>query len=278
MRHQSLFVATTVALTLGLGGCGIFNRFSGGDPGAVGDQPADAPPAEIQPVEAPPADGTPIQGTAPDGTPVEGAAPAPLGDPTAEAPLPVGSVPLDLIASTDPEARAQQVMRDRPDPFAVLPTTPTVEIPVEEAAASPNAPGSPNAANPGAVNGPGGAPPGTLAPVPDLVPGQQAEPLPPPPPPQPEIARAVEVTGVVQIGSVPYAILQAPNEPHSRYVRAGQRLSNGQVLVKRIEMGVEPVVILEQFGIEVVRNIGAESEPDAAPETTAQGTPSRPVS
>ncbi|MGF1499171.1 MAG: hypothetical protein ACFB8W_20440 [Elainellaceae cyanobacterium] len=267
----------TAALTLSLGGCGLFNQSPGDDPGAVGDLPADAPPTAVEPVEAPPTDATAPEEAAADGTPLDaGVAPETFGDPTIEEAPPVGSIPLDLIASTDPEARAQQVMRDRPDPFAVLPTTPTVEIPVEEqpspgpTGTTPNAPGSPNAANAPGANAPGGtAPSGELAPVPELVP---EEPAPPPPPPQPEIARAVEVTGVVQIGSVPYAILQAPNEPHSRYVRAGQRLSNGQVLVKRIEMGVEPVVILEQFGIEVVRNIGAEGSPDAAPETTARGT------
>jgi hypothetical protein len=48
-----------------------------------------------------------------------------------------------------------------------------------------------------------------------------------------------------------------PEETTSRYVQAGQRLANG-VLVKRIEMnqGINPVVILEQNGIEVVRTVG----------------------
>jgi hypothetical protein len=69
----------------------------------------------------------------------------------------------------------------------------------------------------------------------------------------------------VQIGGTPYAIVTAPNEPTSRYVRAGQRLSNGQVLVRRIEMntGIEPVVVLEQFGVEVVRSIGEGGAPGA---------------
>ena len=75
--------------------------------------------------------------------------------------------------------------------------------------------------------------------------------------PEPTQARGVEVTGVVEVGGVPMAIVKVPNEP-ARYVREGQRIANGQVLVKRIEMnrGPEPVVILEQYGIEVARGVG----------------------
>ncbi|MBW4571663.1 MAG: hypothetical protein KME31_27690 [Tolypothrix carrinoi HA7290-LM1] len=96
-----------------------------------------------------------------------------------------------------------------------------------------------------------------------------------PPPVQPELARAVLVTGVVLIGQEPQAIIKVPNEPTSRYVLAGQRLANG-VLVKRIEMneGSNPVVIFEQYGMEVARNVG-ESPINAASPTT---TPQNPVS
>ncbi|MDJ0735140.1 MAG: hypothetical protein QNJ47_13920 [Nostocaceae cyanobacterium] len=78
-----------------------------------------------------------------------------------------------------------------------------------------------------------------------------------PPPPEPELARAVEVTGVVQIGQQTQAIIKVPNEATSRYVQPGQRLANG-LLVKRIEMNQssEPTVILEQYGIEVARMVG----------------------
>lgn len=96
-----------------------------------------------------------------------------------------------------------------------------------------------------------------------------------PPPVQPELARAVLVTGVVLIGQEPQAIIKVPNEPTSRYVQAGQRLANG-VLVKRIEMneGSNPVVILEQYGMEVARTVG-ESPINVASPTT---TPENPVS
>ena len=108
-----------------------------------------------------------------------------------------------------------------------------------------NTSGRPNNAN---ANAPLPPPPPTL---PGLVPEL-------PPLPEPEIARAIAVTGVVQAGGRTNAIVQVPNEPTSRYVQAGQRLANGQVLVKRIELnrGPTPVVILEQYGIEVARGVG----------------------
>lgn len=83
----------------------------------------------------------------------------------------------------------------------------------------------------------------------------------------------MRVTGVVQVGDSTYAIVNAPNEPTSRYVQAGQRLSNGQVLVRRIETGgAEPRVVLEQYGIEVDRAVG-EGGP-ASPSAPAAAAPS----
>ena len=156
----------------------------------------------------------------------------------------IGTLPIDLIPSTPPDDRAAQVSRERSDPFALLPTAPVVDIPVPEEIEQ-----------------------GELAPIPELVPGQPIA----PPQPIPEIARAIAVTGVVQLGNVPYAIVDAPNEPHSRYVREGQFLSNGEVLVKRINVnpGGEPVVIFEQFGIEVATTVGSGGIPDDPTATAA---------
>ncbi|MFM6756328.1 MAG: hypothetical protein ACKPJ4_18365, partial [Dolichospermum sp.] len=91
-----------------------------------------------------------------------------------------------------------------------------------------------------------------------------------PPAPQPKIAQAVVVTGIVLIGEVPQAIIKAPNEPTSRYVQPGQRLMNG-VLVKRIEMrqGSNPTVILEQYGIEVIKQVGEKPVEESQPVTKA---------
>jgi hypothetical protein len=88
------------------------------------------------------------------------------------------------------------------------------------------------------------------------------------------LARAVQVTGVVQVGDQVYAIVNAPNEPTSRYVQEGQRLAGGQVLVRRIEMNrAEPVVILEQNGVEVVRAVGEGGAPVPAAGSPAAVSP-----
>jgi hypothetical protein len=95
-----------------------------------------------------------------------------------------------------------------------------------------------------------------------------------PPPAQPELARAVLVTGVVLISKEPQAIIKVPDEPTSRYVEAGQRLANG-VLVKRIEMnqGYNPIVILEQYGIEVAKMVGEGAVNPTPSAASASGNP-----
>jgi hypothetical protein len=207
--------------------------------------------------------------------------------------LPAGTLPPELIASTNPQQRVQAVQRNRPDPFAQVTVTPVViESPNRDGATSrpfvtpagqgvrvpPLATGrapspSVGGGQSGTASGAGASTrPGQLAPVPNLtgqaLNGQSQRPAAPPPPPQPDVARAVKVMGVIQIGNTAHAIVQAPNEPTSRYVRVGQRLSNGQVLVKRIEMNrgaEEPVVVLEQYGVEVPIAVG-QGGPPTAPE------------
>jgi len=81
---------------------------------------------------------------------------------------------------------------------------------------------------------------------------------PPPPPPSTELATGTEVSGVVKVGNETQVIVKVPNEPTSRYVKIGQRLSNGQVLVKRVDLkeGADPIVILEENGVEVAKAVG----------------------
>lgn len=95
-----------------------------------------------------------------------------------------------------------------------------------------------------------------------------------PPPPQPELAKAVLVKGIVLVGKEAEAIIKVPTEPNSRYVQPGQRLANG-VLIKRIEMneGSNPVVILEQYGIEVARMVGEGPSSPTPPPTPSGGNP-----
>lgn len=271
-----LHILLVTGLAIGLSSCDTISGLLPGESSDDANLTDDGSPvasADPNAVETDPADGTtPDPAAGPDDAtpdvPVDGSVPAEgFGDPVVEESTPVGNVPLDLITSTDPEERIRLVQRDRPDPFDILRTTPTVEVP-EEVLNPPAAP-SPATPSPATPSAPEPSPPEDveLAPIPDLVP------FVPPPPPQPETARAVTVTGVVQIGTVPYAIVNAPNEPHSRYVRSGQFLSNGQVLVKRINMspgGVDPVVILEEFGIEVARQVGS---PGARPESAGADAP-----
>lgn len=80
----------------------------------------------------------------------------------------------------------------------------------------------------------------------------------PPPPPDTKAAESTKVTGTVEISGTIYAIISAFDEPTSRYVRAGQMISNGKVLVKRIDTNAEPpIVVLQQNGVEVLRPVGA---------------------
>ncbi|MGC1396708.1 MAG: hypothetical protein WA828_20805 [Coleofasciculaceae cyanobacterium] len=104
---------------------------------------------------------------------------------------------------------------------------------------------------PATVTRPGGG--SSIAPLPPLAVGPRELPQ----LQEPTLAQTIEVTGVIEAGGIQSAIVKVPNEP-ARYVREGERLSNGQVLVKRIEVnsGPTPTVILEQFGQEVARQVG----------------------
>ncbi|MEL6816860.1 MAG: hypothetical protein AAFP03_18945, partial [Cyanobacteria bacterium J06598_3] len=180
-----------------------------------------------------------------------------------------GTVSADLISSTDPDARARQVQRSRTDPFATLPIPPAPEPVIAPVAAQ----GNNAAANSGASAGGsgGGAAAGATANVPPeptpppvrVQPNNEPLVLPSPiaqlpPVPQPVIAPTVSVSGVIQMGNEPYAILRSGSEPE-RYVRVGDRIAGGAVRVKRIEtLAFEPRVILEENGIEVSRPISSD--------------------
>lgn len=205
--------------------------------------------------------------------------PAPSAQPfaqptTAASPSPAGTLPPDLISSTNPDQRFRSIQRNRPDPFALVPVAPVIErspTPPQPTAGTPVAlaPTAPPQTSPIAT---APLPPGngSLAPIPSLVPNNTI-----PLPPRAELARAVQVTGVVQVGNAIHAIVKAPNEPTSRYVRAGQYLSNGEILVKRIDVNrAEPVVIFEQDGVEVVVAVGEGGAPadSGTPTASTAGT------
>jgi hypothetical protein len=88
----------------------------------------------------------------------------------------------------------------------------------------------------------------------------------PPAPPATDLAKAVQVTGVMELGERVSAIVKEPDEKISRTVSTGDYLSKGQVLVKRIEFNSnrEPVVILEQNGVEVIKSVSSNNGPVAS--------------
>lgn len=186
-----------------------------------------------------------------------------------------------LIQPTNADERAKQVQasinaqKAKKDPFSSLPpilvrpNTPqraTGSQPqFSQNARVPSLPGAPQpglppitiTAVPPRPSSP--FPPGRATPNNTGKPGGNRAPAKPvPPPPSTNLASAVEVTGVVYVNGKAQAIVRAPNEGTSRYVRVGQRLSDGQVLVKRIEVGTgsDPVVVLEENGVEVPRTVG----------------------
>lgn len=75
----------------------------------------------------------------------------------------------------------------------------------------------------------------------------------------------MQVNGVVELGGKVSAIVKEP-EQSSRSVSAGDYIYKGKVLVKRIEFNGdrEGVVILEQNGVEVIKQVGSSSGPVAS--------------
>lgn len=226
-------------------------------------------------------------------------------DPTI-ASKPNGVVTVDLIRSTDPDARAKAVSRSRVDPFATLPILPNPVVIVPEgsdrdsnagARAAGNSTGGSRAASNNAANNNGRGSGGGAA----AAAAASAKPAPTPPPvrvqapnkplvvpspiaalptiPQPVIAPTISVSGVIQLGSEPYAIVRSGSEPE-RYVKVGDRIGGGSVRVKRIEtLAFEPRVILEENGIEVIRPItgGGDNDVAAVSGSSASGAIAVPV-
>ncbi len=150
----------------------------------------------------------------------------------------------DTTVTAHPPGTTQSQTISSPPKPPKLPTSSTQQVP-----SLPELPitGSP----PAQWRGPG---------FPPTPPPPPPPPTPPPPPPDTTIADGIEVSGVVQVGSQKQIIVKVPTEPTSRYVKIGQRLANGQVLVKRVDLkkGAEPVVVFEQSGVEISKEVGSK--------------------
>ena len=236
---------TLIAVTtLMLGGCGFVNSLLNRG-------------ADENVAEEPSLDGVAI--------PTEQPAEEAFSEPIVATGSSVGAIAsAELIQPTNPNERVKLVRESkaRSDPFATLPVPPPPPKPAP-ASSGGTGTGTPGGGTAGGGTAGGGTAGGGTAGGGTAGGGSQIREL--PPLPQPTLARSVEVTGVVQVNGKSYAIVKAPNEPTSRYVSVGQRLSGGQILVKRIEVREfgEPIVILEQNGVEVARAVAAPvEEPD----------------
>ncbi|MEM7756749.1 MAG: hypothetical protein AAF298_01260 [Cyanobacteria bacterium P01_A01_bin.40] len=152
-----------------------------------------------------------------------------------------------LIPATNPEVRVRSSVRGRNDPFAVVTLNPLIEVDQKEEKKpetniTSRFSGSQNQSN-----------------------SDDDELNLPEPILEPSLAQEVIISGLYEANGSTKLIVQAPEEDTSRYVEVGQYLSNGQVLVKRIEQDSFnfPLIILEESGIEVAKTIGISAEDEA---------------
>jgi hypothetical protein len=182
-------------------------------------------------------------------------------------------IPPGIEPSTNPQQRQASLSTGRRDPFAAIAVKAKVTVlPSEGEKIGGRVPTDGNGKN-------GKPTPGDKAggksPFPTQTkPGGKGGKVLPASPPEPHLAEDVIITGVVELNGIPYAIVQAPEEPFSRYVQSGQYLANGQVLVKRIDMYAgTPSVLLEQYGVQVTKQVGEKSEPEKSETAAFVGNP-----
>jgi hypothetical protein len=156
-----------------------------------------------------------------------------------------------LIPATDPEARVRSSVRGRNDPFSVVALNSRLKIKEDAKKKEPAKPSNPIAQN---SNGRyTQARPDRSYNNPEISAPPEAF--------EPTLANNVVVSGMYEANGKIRLIVKAPEETSSRYVRVGDYLSNGQVLVKRIDRNrySNPKVILEQSGMEVAKTIGEDA-------------------
>ena len=165
-----------------------------------------------------------------------------------------------LIPATDPESRVRTSVRGRNDPFSVVTLNPRIEIEERE---EQSVRSTSNRIN-NRVSNQVDRNNNDL----DLASSEEAF--------EPTLAQDIVISGMLETNGRTKLIVRAPDENSSRYIEVGQYLSNGQVLVKRIDKDhfPTPMIILEQFGVEVAKTIGNDlNETDrfsALPTTSTQ--------
>ena len=201
--RQTVLGLSLVLLSAGMGSCGLI----GGDEPDVVEQSSETPSAQSFPSASPEVPSSPAAKVA-------------------------------LTRPTDPNERLRVVKSGRTDPFAAI--VPAVSLdnsspPNSAPSGSDNQEGptpsnsgtqSPTATvkvpKPGSSTPPSASKPGTLSPKPGTLspkPGTPAGKIVLPTLPKPEVAQGVKVTGVVNLGNRPQAIIKAPggeDYPHCR--------------------------------------------------------------
>jgi hypothetical protein len=162
------------------------------------------------------------------------------------------SVP-NLVPPTSATQRVPEIATGRADPFAAVASIPTVTV--NPATTNP-VPTNLVPTNPVVSGTPSAQPSLPVATAPRQAPADRVQVTPPAPV---TIASQIIVSGIIQAGDRVSAIVQVPTEATTRYVNAGDYLANGRVLVKRIDVAAntEPVVVLEQDGVETTRTVGS---------------------
>ena len=183
-----------------------------------------------------------------------------------------------LIPATNPDIRARTSVRGRQDPFSVVNLTPRIAIKEQEKtkqaknsnqnqnqnqnnnglSSNANLNGGSNQDSNGSINANLNGDSNQNSN--DSINDNSSNFI--PPPPDSTLAESVIVSGLYQGNGKAKLIVKAPEEDTSRYVEVGQYLSNGQILVKSIDLNSSPTprVILEQSGVEVTKEIGESPE------------------
>ena len=160
-----------------------------------------------------------------------------------------------LIPATNPDTRVRSSVRGRNDPFSVVTLVPKIEIELEEEEPPKPVNNRNNLTNrernriqQRPNNNRNNNNRNRLSnPIEKL---------------KTELAQKVVISGLYESNGTTKLIVKAPEEDNSRYVEVGQYLSNGRILVKRINRNhfPTPLVILEEAGIEVSKTIGETPE------------------
>jgi hypothetical protein len=171
--------------------------------------------------------------------------------------IPVPAVP-GLAQSTNAQTRLTTIAAGRPDPFAAITGT-MIVVPVSTKPKPSTKPLPVQQKSPATAANPPAKPsdlPAQSTPLPPATASNSTSSVPTVPPSQTAMAEAIEISGAVQVQGKWHIIVKESSEATSRHVTVGDYLANGQVVVKRILGGSNPIVVLQQNGVEVTRSIG----------------------